>query len=338
MSENSEQASTIQTMQLITGFIASQAIHVASKLGLPDLIEGGLKTVEELANETKTHAPSLRRLLRTLASLGIFAEDADGKFTHTALSLTLRSNDPRSVRGLAVMFGSQPIWSSFGHLYEAVLTGQPSFNRVHGTPFFAYLESHPADAAVFNAAMTSGSSAVSAAIVEAYDFSSFQRLVDVGGGHGGLLHAILSANPSLRGVLVDLPAVVAGADTLSAGALAERCEIVGTDFFESVPSGADAYVMKHVIHDWDDQDALKILRTCNRAMGSQGKLLIIEWVLKPSNQPDIGKLLDLNMMVNLGGLNRTEADFRALLRQAGFSVTRTIPAGSASIIESVPSL
>jgi SAM-dependent methyltransferase len=222
-------------------------------------------------------------------------------------------------------------------LYESVMTGQPSFDRIHGAPFFKYLDAHPDDAAVFNAAMTSGSYVGVSAIVSAYDFSKFRQIADIGGGHGALLHAILSANPNLRGVLADLPTVVAGAASLRDGAVGNRCEIVGADFFESIPSGADAYVMKHVIHDWNDEDALKILRNCRRAMDPGGTLLLIEWVLKPSNEVDIGKLLDLNMLVNLGGLNRTEPEFQSLLRQAGFSLTRIIPAGPASIIESAAS-
>ena len=185
--------------------------------------------------------------------------------------------------------------------------------------------------------MTSGSSIDISAILSAYDFSKFRRIVDVGGGQGALLHAILSANPKLHGVLVDLPTVVNGAATLRNGAIGNRYEIVGADFFQSIPPGADAYVMKLVIHDWNDEDALKILRNCRRAILADGTLLLIEWVLKPSNEPDLGKLLDLNMLVNLKGLNRTEAEFQSLLRQAGFSLTRVIPAGPASIIESAPS-
>jgi len=337
MSDYSVEASRMQMMQFIHGYISSQAIYVAAKLGLADLIGDAPRTVKELATETKTHAASLRRLLRALASLGIFAEDANGDFNNTPLSLTLRSDDPRSMRGAAIMYSSPPIWTSWGQLCESVMTGQPSFDRIHGTPFFEYLDSHPDDAATFNAAMTSGSSVMVSAILSAYDFSRFRRVVDVGGGQGTLLHAILLANPKLHGVLVDLPPVVAGAASLRNGAIGNRCEIVGVDFFQSIPAGADAYVMKHVIHDWNDEDALKILSNCRRVMPVDGTLLLVEWVLKPSNQPDIGKLLDLNMLVNLGGLNRTEVEFQSLLRQASFSLTRIIPAGPASIIESTPS-
>jgi hypothetical protein len=327
----------IQMMQLIHGYIPSQAIHVAAKLGLADLIRDTPKTVEELANATKAHALSLRRLLRALASLGIFAEDANGNFVSTSLSLMLCSDHPQSARGAALMYCSPSIWTSWGQLYEAIMTGEPSFDRIHGSPFFEYLDSHPDDAAVFNTAMTSGSSVLESAILAAYDFSKFRRVADVGGGQGALLRAILSTNRNLQGVLVDLPRVVAGVKSLHDAAVRNRCEIVGADFFQSIPSGADAYVMKHVIHDWSDDDALKILRNCRRVIPAHGTLLLIEWVLKQSNQPDTGKLLDLNMLVNLHGLNRTEAEFRSLLRQADFSLRQVIPAGPASIIESVPS-
>jgi hypothetical protein len=275
--------------------------------------------------------------MRALASLGIFAEDGNGNFDNTHLSLMLRSDDPGSLRGAALMYSSPPIWTSWGQLYDSVKTGQPSFDRIHGTPFFEYLDGHPNDAAVFNAAMTAGSSVGLAAILPAYDFSRFRRIADIGGGHGALLHAILSANPKLHGLLVDMPKVVAGATILRDQAIANRCEIIGADFFESIPAGTDAYVMKHVIHDWNDEDALKILRNCRRAIPADGTLLLIEWVLKPFNEPDVGKLLDLNMLVNLRGLNRTEAEFQSLLRQAGFSLMRIIPTGQASIIESLPS-
>jgi hypothetical protein len=197
--------------ELILGFIRTQAIHVAGKLGLADLIADAPKTVEELALQTGTHAPSLRRLLRALASLGIFAEDANGRFDNTPFSRMLRHDHPQSLKRLALMFGLESLWTSWGRLYESIKNGEPSFDRIHGAPFFEYLDSHSEDAAVFNAAMTSGSSVGASAILSAYDFSKFKRIADVGGGQGALLHAILSANPTVQGVLVDLPKVVAGA-------------------------------------------------------------------------------------------------------------------------------
>lgn len=325
-------------IELLRGFATTQAIAVAARLGVADLVAAAPRTVDELADETKTHAPSLRRLLQCLTSLGIFAEDADGKHQQTALSETLRRDAPRTLRASAIMFGSEFIWRPWGDLWQTIVSGQPAFERVLGAAGLDYLAAHPDDAAIFNAAMTSMSSVQLSDILAAYDFSRFEQVVDVGGGHGLLLHAILSANPHLRGVLADLPSVVAGASALRTGAMADRCEVVGIDFFESVPQGADTYLEKSVIHDWNDRDAVRILRNCRRAIRPDGTMLLIEQILKPSNQPDPARFADLQMLVTApGGRERTEAEFRALLGEAGFSLTRVIPtAGFMSIIESRP--
>jgi SAM-dependent methyltransferase len=342
MSDQSSQlfpAELRQMTQLIFGFMTSQAIAVAAKLGIADLLKEEPRTAEELANATKAQASSLNRLLRLLTSVGIFAEDANGKFQQTPLSELLRSDHPRSTQAFAIMSGSEFFWRPWGELHAAVMSGRSAFEHVFGARFFEHLAAHPNDAEVFNAGMTSASINDAAAVVAAYDFSRFDRVVDVGGGHGALLRAILSANPKLRGVLADRPAVVAGAEALRTGAMADRCEFTVVDFFSSVPGGADAYIMRWIIHDWNDEDSLKILRNCRRAIRSDGTLLIVDAVLKPPNEPDPGKLMDLNMLVLApGGRERTEADFAALLRQADFSLTRVIPtAGTLSIIESRPS-
>lgn len=218
------------------------------------------------------------------------------------------------------------------------LTGQPAVNRVYGKPFFEYLADCPDDAAVFNAAMTAGSEMSVPLILAAYDFSRFERIVDVGGGHGALLDAILSANPRVRGVLYDLPPVVASAAAPRSEGVAARREVFGGDFFEAVPEGADMYILKGVIHDWNDDDALKILKNCRRAIKRDGRLLLIEEVLKPSSQPDPGReFMDVLMLTLVGGRERTESAFRALLQEAGFSLTCVIPTGwASSIIESQP--
>jgi SAM-dependent methyltransferase len=318
------------------GFVASRAISVAAKLGIADLVAKAPSTVEELARATKAHAPSLRRLLLMLASIGIFTEDVSGRFLHTPLSETLRTDHPQSIRNWAVYWGEPWIWRPWGDLYHTVLTGSPGFDHMYGTSFFDYLASHPDDAAIFDATMSSGPLTE---VLAAYDFSRFERVVDVGGGEGALLHAILLANPNFSGVLADLPTVVAGATALRTGAIAERCEIVGIDFFKAVPEGADAYVMKAIIHDWNDETAVKILKNCRRAIREGGKLLLMEHVLTPSNEPDpnLGRFMDLAMLVFLTGLERTEVEFAALLRGGGFSLIRVIPtAGYFSIIESQP--
>ena len=326
---------SMQMMQMLwPGAMAVQAIHVAAKLALADLVAGGPKSIRELADATHTHGPSMARLLRALTSLGIFVEDTTGRYRQTALSDTLRSNHPESIRPFAMMLGAHFVWKPCGALQETVRTGQPSFERVYGAPFFEYLAGHPDDAAVFNAAMSSSPGYV-AAIVGAYDFSKFERIVDVGGGHGLLLAGILAANPRLRGVLYDLPGVVAGSSALGQEPISQRCEIIGGDFFKGVPAGADAYMLKGIIHDWNDEAALKILKNCRRAIRPDGTLLIVEAVLTPSTDPATA-LMDMLMMVLTSGRERTESEFRSLLQEAGFSMVQVIRAMGASIIESRP--
>jgi SAM-dependent methyltransferase len=233
-----------------------------------------------------------------------------------------------------MMLGAGFVWEPVGELFETIRTGQPAFELVYRAPFFEYLAEHPDDAAVFNAAMSSLPAYI-AALVQAYDFSKFECIVDVGGGHGAKLVAILSANPRLRGVLFDLPSVVEGATAVRRGAVGDRCEIVGGDFFEQVPSGADGYLLSGIVHDWGDDAALKILRNCRRAIRSDGTLLLVETVLTPSSDPSQA-LMDVLMMVLTGGRERSEADFESLLREAGFSLTSVIPTAGASILESRP--
>jgi len=289
----------IQMTQILwPGALAVQAIHVAAKFALADLVASGPKSISELAEATHSHGPSMARLLRALTSLGIFAEDTTGRFQQTALSDTLRSDHPESVRPFAMMLGAHFVWEPSGALEQTVRTGQPAFERIYGAPFFDYMAGHPEDAAVFNAAMSS-SPAYLDAIVGAYDFSKLERIVDVGGGYGLLLAAILSANPRLRGVLYDLPSVVApflqtkeglpsvvaGASALRKEPISQRCEIIGGDFFKGVPAGADAYLLKGIIHDWNDEAALKILKNCRRAISPDGTLLLVETVLTRSADP-----------------------------------------------------
>jgi O-methyltransferase domain/Dimerisation domain len=339
MSTNEPQPAAVppsmQLMRLLwPGAMAVQAIHVAAKLGLADLVASGPKTVAELAAGVHAHGPSLGRLLRALTSLGIFVEDADGGYRQTPLSETLQADHPDSIRRWAMMLGAGFMWRPSGELDRTIRTGQPAFEHIYGAPFFKHLADHQDDAAVFNAAMSSMPGWL-ATLVEAYDFSRFERIVDVGGGHGALITAILSANPHLRGVLHDLPGVVAGAAAPREGAIADRCEIVGGDFFESVPAGADAYLLKGIIHDWNDEAAAKILANCRRAIRSNGTLLLLDTVLTPSSDP-AQAVMDLLMMVLTGGRERTESEFRSLLEQANFSLTQVISTGGESIIEARP--
>jgi O-methyltransferase domain/Dimerisation domain len=315
------------------GIIAAQAIYAAAKLGIADLLASGPKTIAELALDSGAHPPTLERLLRALVTLEMFAPTADGRFRNTPLSETLRSDHPQSLRDGALFLPAPFLWRPLGELYESVRTGEPAFQRIFGQHFFEYLGTHPADAAIFNAAMTQGISWTTPELLAAYDFSRFRQLVDVGGGEGALLRDILAATAKLQGILFDLPAVVAGASGILTGDIAARCRVVGGNFFDSVPEGADAYLLKSVIHDWPDDDAAGILRSVRHAMRPDATLLLVENVIDSAARP--GGLLDMLMLV-IGGRERTEADFRSLVASAGFSLNRIIPTGTSSLIECHP--
>jgi len=327
-------------MRMLVAPIVTRAIYVAAKLGIADLLHSGPQTAEQLAAATGSHAPSLYRVLRALASVGIFAEDDEGRFTPTPLSDCLRRDVRGSVRGMALLFfGAKFHYDAWGDILHSVQTGGTAAEHLHGVAPFEYFEQHPEDAAIFNEAMTSLSAAVGPAVVQAYDFSSFSTLVDIAGGHGNLLAAILEANPHMQGVLFDLPSVIEGAHAaIAARGLEERCQLVAGDFFEAVPA-ADGYILKNVIHDWDDERAIAILSNIRRAMADTGarKLLLVEFVVPPGNEPSLSKLIDLEMLLLPGGRERTEAEYRALFKAAGFELTRVVPTHSpVSIVEGVP--
>lgn len=315
------------------GIIAAQAIYVAAKLRIADLLASGPKTIAELASESGTHPPTLERLLRALSTLEMFAPASDGRFRNTPLSEMLRSDHPQSQREGALFLPARFLWLPIGELFESVRTGEPAFRRIFGQPFFEYLAAHPADAAVFNNAMTQGIAWTTPALLEAYDFSRFEQLVDVGGGEGALLRDILVATPRLHGVLFDLPQVVARASEILTGDIAARCQIVGGNFFDAIPKDADAYLLKGVIHDWPDDDAARILRNTRRAIRPDGRLLLIEGIVDSTARP-VG-LMELLMLV-IGGRERSEAEFRSLLASVDFSLARIIPTGTSSLIECHP--
>lgn len=323
--------------RMTDAYIVSQAIHVAATLGIADLLKDGPRTVDDLAQATGSRAPALYRLLRALASVGIFAE-VDDRFELTPMAQYLRTDVPGSVRAWAMYVGRPYAWSTWAHLLHSVRTGEPAFPMLHGATPWEYRADHPEESAIFDAAMTGISAAVSGAVADSYDFSRIGVLADVGGGRGELLATILAANPRLRGILFDLPHVVAGAGpVLEQAGVADRCEIVGGSFFEVVPGGADAYILKSVVHDWDDARAVEILRACRAAMAETSRLLLVEPIIRPGNEPDPMKLRDVMMLVMLGGRERTADDFQKLLDEAGFRLSRVIPTGSPfSIVEGVP--
>jgi O-methyltransferase domain/Dimerisation domain len=315
------------------GIIAAQAIHAVAKLRIPDLLASGPKTICALASESGAHPPTLERLLRALTTFGMFACTPEGYFRNTPLSERLRGDCPGSRRDSAMFLPAGFLWRPLGELYESVRTGEPAFQRVFGQSFFEYLNSHPDDAAVFNTAMTQGIAWTTPALLSAYDFSGFERLVDVGGGEGALLRDILVATPKLYAVLFDLPQVVARAPDILTGDISARCQIVGGSFFDSVPEGADAYVLKGVLHDWPEEDAAKILRNTRRAIRRDGTLLLVEGIVDLGRRPT--GPMDLLMLV-IGGRERTQAEFRSLLAATGFHLTRIIPTEASPIIECRP--
>lgn len=323
--------------QMLFGGLMQQSISIAAKFGIADLLVEIPQTVEELAAETKTHAPSLYRVLRLLASVGIFSETADRKFELTPIAELLRQDAPNSMRDVAIMQGEEWNWRNYGELRHSVKTGETAQEKAHDIPLFEFLAGNPEDEALFSRAMVNLSSSVIPPIVEAYDFSGAGKLVDIAGGHGFLLAAILKANPHLQGVLFDQSTVIDGAvESLKKQDINDRVELVPGDFFESVPVGADIYTMKHIIHDWDDDESIKILQNIHRAMNEKGKVLIVEMVVPEGNAPSPSKVMDVQMLIATGGKERTRFEYQKLVESSGFNLTRIIPTRSPfSIVEAI---
>ncbi len=322
---------------LIDGFRKTQLIHVAAKLRIADLLKEGPKNCDELAQLAGARSQALYRVLRALVSMGICAENEDGRFELTPLAAPLQTGVPGSLRAWAIMSGNE--WHrSWGDLLHTVRTGEPAFEHVFGLEQWEYLARNPEAAETFNESMAEMMEHASAAIVAAYDFSRIATIVDVGGGHGSLIVAILKANPGLRGILFDRSYVVESAGNLLDGeGVAGCCQLVAGDFFRSVPGRGDAHILKWIIHDWDDDRAVAILKNCRRALPPNGRLLVVERVIPPGNEPFEGKMGDIMMLVLGGGLERNEAEYEALLAAAGFAMTKIVPTASPfSIIEGVP--
>ena len=336
--EHDEQgiAARLSLQRLDMGYKLSQALYVVAKLGVADHLHSAGRSVDEVAEAVGAHRGALYRVLRTLASVGVFTEVEPQRFALTPMGECLRTDIPGSMRAQTIL--TELVWESWGHMMHSVLTGETAFEHLRGMSVFEYLQRNPQEGRLFDAAMTGYVSQNSAAIVETYDFSQFEKVVDVGGGHAALMTEILKKNVEVRGIVYDRPDVIEGARAnIDTQGLLERCECIGGDFFESIPAGGDAYLLSSIIHDWDDERSLSILKNCRRVMRAEAKLLLVELVIPVGDEPSFGKLLDLEMLVNFGGQERTEDEFRALLQASGFTLSRIIQtSASPCIIEAVP--
>jgi len=327
MNDANEDNPQLQVRSLLMGFVVSRALQVAAELGLADALADGPKDPGALARDVGANIETMNRLIRALAAYGIFKQLPDGRVANTAQSECLRSDSPVSLRELARMYGGSPMWQAWTGLEHSVRCGEPAFAHVHGSPVFEYLAQHAESAVRFDNAMAASSQLMNEALVDAYEWSRFGTVVDVAGGVGSTLAAILRANPGVQGVLFDLPHVIErGRDHLAQHGLAARCQVRTGSFFDAVPSGADAYFLKHIIHDWNDEDCLRILRNCRAAMPDHATLLVCEKLIPLDDRPSVAKTMDLVMLVMTdGGRERTEQEFRELFARAGMRLARVVP-------------
>jgi O-methyltransferase/methyltransferase family protein len=328
-----------QLLQKRDALVIHQALHAAAKLGVADWLERGVRTTAELARELKVNEDALYRLLRALASQGVFEETGARTFTNSALSRYLRSDEPGSVRPLFLFWGTAFYYGSFGEILYTIETGKPARGKSTNLNTFEQLSQNPELARIFDDAMTNMSELAGPGISAAYDFGAWESLMDVGGGNGILLSHILRTHKNLLGTLADLPHVLERARQRGflGNELAARTSMQSCDFFHEVPSGCRAYLMKSVIHDWDDERARQVLVNCRRAVPSDGALLLVEFGLSEGNLPSLGKLIDLTMMVLTGGKERTSGEYRELLASAGFRLNKVVPTSTDfAIFEALP--
>jgi hypothetical protein len=324
-------------LQVIAGYWTARCVYVAAKLGLADLVQDSPKSAAELAAVTGTHAPSLYRVLRALASTGWLNEDSHGRFGPTALTAGIQTGAPGSLRGLATTELGEEHYPAWGNVLFSVRTGQRAFDDVFGKPLWEYWAGHDEHAEVFNRAMSDMTAVVEPVVLANCDFSGFETIVDIGGGRGTLISSILRAHPNARGKVLDLPHVIElGKQLIAQLHLEGRCELIPGDFFKEVPSGGDAYVLKWILHDWNDDESIAILKNCHRAMKPGGRLFVIEATIPARNEPSLHKLMDINMLVMTGGRERTEAEYRSLFDASGFDVTRvTVTPTELAVLEGV---
>lgn len=325
----------LQIIEYIRGNYYCHLISLAAKLGIADLLAEGPKSLKELATMTDTHAPNLYRALRALTSIGIFDEKESKIFSQNSLSKILQINSPLSMKNTALMIGSDWYEKAWSNIFYSIKTGKPAFDNIFGMTLFEYFNIHPKDRTVYDNNMSSLTNLLSPVIINSYDFSKFQTIIDIGGGNGSLLMRILKNNPSLNGILYDIPEAVEGArKLLEKENLLKRCKIINGNFFQTVPKGGDAYILKLILHDWNDIKASRILRNCHKSMNPDSKLLLIEHVLSKGDLKNAAIFMDLEMMVfSKGGHERTEEEFRKLLNNAGFKLIKIIPIPPYFILE-----
>jgi O-methyltransferase domain len=331
------QQETEHLTRIMTSAALSRAVSSIAELGVADLIQPGQpQPVELLARTTRTHEPSLYRILRFMAAHGIFQETENRCFDHTPLSAALRTDAPGSYRAAAQLF--HHVFAAWDGLHHSLETGQPGFNKVFGAPVFDYIPTHPELGPVFDAGMTSMNFYETGAMLDAHDFTGISVLADIGGGNGSLISAVLAHYPNMTGILFDLGHVIGRAqENLKAAGLAGRCSVIEGSFFETIPAGADAYLLRHIIHDWTDEQGAQILGHCRKVIPANGKLLIVDCVVPAGNAPSLSKDMDITMLTYPGGQERTEAQFRSLLKASGFELKSITPTTSMiSVVEGKP--
>ncbi|MFZ0414781.1 MAG: methyltransferase [Candidatus Acidiferrales bacterium] len=327
----------VGVMQLLAGPHIAGAVSCLAQMGIPELVEAGPRSAEELASQIGANPQALYRLMRATASVGVLSEGPDGKFSETPMSAVLRSNGKPSLRAFAIMGGREWHGRGWSYLEFCVRTGKQALEQIYGTPTFEFFEKNPEEGHIFNDAMTALSMIDGPAVAAAYSFDGIHSIVDVGGGHGFLLATILERNPHMKGILYDAPHVIEGAKNGPLKPMMERCTLASGDMFSSVPTGVDAYIMKHIIHDWPDETCLKILKACRKGLNPNGKLLVVDNVIQPGNDFYPGKFLDLQMLIFPGGCERTEKQFRELFAAAGWRLSRVVPTATPEcVVEGIP--
>lgn len=319
--------------QMIVGHMACQGIATAARLGIADLLVDGPRSVTDLAQEVKVHDESLYRLLRALASVDVFKEDGNKMFCLTPLAEYLRHDSTQSLKNMAMIAGG-PLYNTWSELLYAVQTGEETFKKIYKKSLFDFLAENKKEGEIFDAAMEGMHINEVVPMLDSYDFSPFEKVIDVGGGNGSLLSAILEKYETINGMVFDLPETIERSK-VSCEKVISRCKFHGGNFFESIPTGGDIYLMRHIIHDWNDDDSLTILKNCRKAMKPKSKVLIIENIIPKGNESYFGKWLDIGMLL-IGGKERTEEEYNNLLSGAGLKLNRIIPTAiDISIIEGV---